>query len=79
MAGMSPQSLRTKVFLDKSVTVDGTGSNTENNVITLTFSEDDTYNLSFVFDDKPNSVAEPSKASNLISMLPSLVVTQPRL
>jgi hypothetical protein len=44
-----------KSLLDESVTVDGTGSNTENNEIKLTFSEDDTYDLSFVFDDKPDS------------------------
>ena len=45
--------------------MEGTGSNTENNVITLTFSEDDTYDLSFVFDDKPNSVADPSESKQL--------------
>ena len=44
-----------KSLLDESVAVDGTGSDTQNNEIKLTFSEDDTYNLSFVFDDKPNS------------------------
>jgi flagellar hook-associated protein 1 FlgK len=44
-----------KSLLDKSFTVDGTGSPAQNNEIKLTFSEDDTYNLSFVFDDKPES------------------------
>ena len=44
-----------KSLLDESVAVDGTGSDTQNNEIKLTFSEDDTYNLSFVFDDKPDS------------------------
>ena len=44
-----------KSLLDESVAVDGTGSATQNNEIKLTFSEDDTYNLSFVFDDKPDA------------------------
>ena len=47
--------LQDKSLLDESVSVDGTGSATQNNEIKLTFSEDDTYNLSFVFDDKPDS------------------------
>ena len=54
-----------KSLLDKVLLWTGTGSNTENNVITLTFSEDDTYDLSFVFDDKPKSVAEPSESKQL--------------
>ena len=41
--------------LEDSFAVDGTGSNTQNNVIKLTFSEDDTYDFALVFDDKPNS------------------------
>ena len=57
--------LQDKSLLDESVTVDGTGSNTENNEITLTFSEDDTYDLSFVFDDKPNSIATASERKQL--------------
>ena len=35
--------------------MEGTGSSSQANTITLTFSEDDTYNLAFVFDDKPDS------------------------
>ncbi|MEX0503733.1 flagellar basal body rod C-terminal domain-containing protein [Alphaproteobacteria bacterium LSUCC0719] len=44
-----------KSLLDKRFTVDGTGSAAQNNEIKLTFSEDDTYNLSFIFDNKPDS------------------------
>ena len=47
-----------KSLLDESVAVDGTGSATQNNEIKLTLSEDDTYNLSFVFDDKPIAVPQ---------------------
>ncbi len=42
-------------ILDDSFVVDGTGSPTQNNEITLTFSEDDTYDFTLVFDDKPDS------------------------
>ena len=44
-------------ILDDSFVVDGTGSPTQNNEIKLTFSEDDTYDFSLIFDDKPNSGA----------------------
>ena len=43
--------------LDDSFVVDGTGSPTQNNEIKLTFSEDDTYDFSLIFDDAPNSGA----------------------
>ena len=42
-------------ILDDSFVVDGTGSPTQNNEIKLTFSEDDTYDFTLVFDDKPDS------------------------
>ena len=42
-------------YSDESLVVEGTGSSSQANTITLTFSEDDTYNLAFVFDDKPDS------------------------
>ena len=45
---------------DDSFTVAGTGSTTQTNNIKLSFSEDDTYNFSLVFDDKPNSGATSS-------------------
>ncbi len=45
---------------DDSFTVNGTGSTTQPNDIKLSFSEDDTYNFSLVFDDKPNSGATSS-------------------
>ena len=44
-------------ILDDSFVVDGTGSPTQNNEIKLTFSEDDTYDFSLIFDDAPNSGA----------------------
>ena len=45
---------------DDSFTVNGTGSTTQPNDIKLSFSEDDAYNFSLVFDDKPNSGATSS-------------------
>ena len=42
-------------YSDESLVVEGTGSANLDNQITLTFSADDTYNLKFVFDNKPDS------------------------
>ncbi len=44
-------------YSDESVVIDGTGIANNDNKITLTFSADETYNLRFVFDDKPDSGA----------------------
>ena len=42
-------------YSDESLVVEGTGSAGDENKITLTFSADDTYNLRFVFDEKPDN------------------------
>ena len=42
-------------YSDESLVVEGTGVDGRDNVITLTFSEDDTYNLAFIFDEAPDS------------------------
>lgn len=51
MQGLTPEKTR---FSDDFQHIKGTDSSSVNNTITLTFSTDDTYNLNFVFDEKPN-------------------------
>ena len=52
MEGLIPATTR---FSDEFQYIQGTGTSGVNNTITLTFSADDTYNLKFIFDEKPNS------------------------
>jgi flagellar hook-associated protein 1 FlgK len=52
MEGLTKVSTR---FSDDFHHIEGTGTSGVNNTVTLTFSEDDTYNLGFVFDNKPDS------------------------
>ena len=42
-------------YSDEGLVVEGTGIVGDDNLVTLTFSEDDIYNLAFVFDDAPDS------------------------
>ena len=52
MEGLTKVSTR---FSDDFHYVEGTGTSGVNNTVTLEFSGDDTYNLGFIFDNKPNS------------------------
>lgn len=52
MEGLTKVSTR---FSDDFHHVEGTGTSGVNNIVTLQFSGDDTYNLGFIFDNKPNS------------------------
>ena len=52
MEGLTKVSTR---FSDDFHHVEGTGTSGINNTVTLEFSGDDTYNLGFIFDNKPNS------------------------
>jgi flagellar hook-associated protein FlgK len=52
MDGLTKVSTR---FSDDFHHVEGTGTSGVNNIVTLNFSGDDTYNLGFIFDEKPNS------------------------
>ena len=42
-------------YSDEGLVVEGTGVVGDDNLVTLTFSEDDIYNLAFVFDEAPDS------------------------
>ena len=52
MEGLAKVSTR---FSDDFHHIEGTGTSGVNNTVTLNFSGDDTYNLGFIFDEKPNS------------------------
>ena len=52
MEGLTKVSTR---FSDDFQHIEGTGTSGVNNTVTLTFNGDDTYNLGFILDNKPNS------------------------